>query len=154
MGSRSKKRKYKYTVIFAVYLAFLLYFLFFSDVFGRTEVHTDYRYNLMPFAEIKRFWFSGTTSMFILNIIGNLAIFMPFGYLVPRVFRENSWHIPGFILTSFHAMLFSLVVELLQLLTKVGVFDVDDIILNLAGAMLGYIVHSIIKGIAKKIAVK
>lgn len=151
MDNRSQKRKYTYTVIFAVYLAFLLYFLFFSDVFGRTAVHTDYRYNLIPFTEIKRFWSLGLRLLFLLNVIGNIAIFMPFGYLIPRVAKENSWRIPRFGLTTVYALMFSLFVELLQLLTKVGVFDVDDIILNVTGAVLGYLLHCIIKGISERI---
>ena len=55
MDINRKKRNRLYVIVFIVYMVFLMYFLFFSDLFGRTVVYEDYRYNLEPFKEIRRF---------------------------------------------------------------------------------------------------
>lgn len=141
------------TVCFFVYMGALLYFLFFSDKYGRTTPYSEYRYNLELFREIRRFiWMGGTD--FIINIIGNIAAFLPFGFLVPVMYREQrsekviiGHYIRSFFFVSFLGVLFSLFVEIVQLITKVGSFDVDDLFLNTVGVMLGYIGYVIAKEI-------
>ena len=72
---------------------------------------------------------------------------MPFGFLVPVLYREQrkGVHFKGHyfrsgLFVTFLGFAFSLVVETIQLVTKVGCFDVDDILLNTIGGVLGYIV--------------
>ena len=59
---------------------------------------------------------------------------MPFGYLLPQAYRrmDSFWKVTllGFLL--------SLLVEIMQLLLMVGIFDVDDLIMNVTGVMLGF----------------
>ena len=43
-------------VLFVLYIGFLIYFLIFSDWYGRTGEMQEYHYNLVLFKEIKRFW--------------------------------------------------------------------------------------------------
>ena len=50
-----KKLKTGGRVLLVLYLACLIYFMFFSESYGRTEVHVEYRYNLVLFREIRRF---------------------------------------------------------------------------------------------------
>lgn len=68
------------------------------------------------------------------NLVGNVLVFMPFGYLLPRVWRaaENG------IVCIGAAFLTVVGIELFQLLSAFGIFDVDDILLNCLGALLGY----------------
>lgn len=137
-----------YTIVFIVYLCVLLYFLFFSDVFGRNVAYSDYRYNLKPFAEIKRFTTQVKNSsffVFLINIAGNVIVFLPFGFLFPRTVGGISGRTPKFAGTFLAAILFSLLVEVMQLVSRVGVFDVDDIILNVSGAAVGYLLHRIFR---------
>ena len=82
--------------MFIVYLFALLYFTIFSESLGRTPGtagSSTGRYNLELFAEIRRFWSYreqlGLGAM-ILNIFGNIAVFIPCGYLLPRVMRRCS----------------------------------------------------------------
>ena len=71
------------------------------------------------------------------NLVGNFAVFMPFGYFLPRVGRwANHW----FMLLGA-AFFFSLGIELFQLFSAFGEFDVDDLLLNTAGALFGYWIH-------------
>jgi glycopeptide antibiotics resistance protein len=69
------------------------------------------------------------------NILANTVCFMPFGFLVPLITKKPC----GFFLTAFFGLLFSGLIESAQYFFKIGVFDVDDIILNTAGVILGYI---------------
>ncbi len=63
---------------------FLAYFLFFSEDFGRgSHLQEEYAYNLVPFKEIRRFivyWHVVGIRSFLLNIVGNVVGFMPFGF--------------------------------------------------------------------------
>ena len=123
----SRKRRYA-ILLFLLYFGVLFYFLFFSEKMGRTFVERDYHYNLIPFHEIKRFLkyheVLGLGAV-ILNIGGNVAAFMPFGFFVPIFSRRCKY----FLNTVYYSFELSLVVEIIQLVTKVGSFDVDDIIL-------------------------
>ena len=135
-------------VLFILYLALLVYFLFFAEFFGRTDaaLREDYAYNLEPFKEISRFWtYRDKLGMwaFLLNVVGNVAAFMPCGFFLPIVSRRSKkWYNTVKISGGF-----SLCVELVQLVSNVGSFDVDDIILNTAGGILGYITYRIVQRI-------
>lgn len=139
----TKKQKLGW-VIFIIYLIFLAYFLFFSEEFGRGQVQEGYAYNLVPFKEIRRFIvYRGKVGMvsFFLNIVGNVAGFMPFGFFLPIVSRRSRrWY--NTVLLSF---VFSLCIETAQLVLKVGSFDVDDMILNTLGGILGFILYKIVQ---------
>lgn len=129
-------------LLFVVYLAVLCYFLFIADRMGRTFSERVYHYNLMPLKEISRFWSYRQTLGFwsvMLNLIGNVVAFIPFGMFLPRLFPACR----RFILTVFLAFEFSLCVEILQLVWKVGSFDVDDLLLNSLGGILGFLVYRI-----------
>ncbi|MEE1085740.1 MAG: VanZ family protein [Schaedlerella sp.] len=138
--------------MFVFYIIFLIYFLCFSEWYGRTGDLGTYRYNLMPFKEIKRFWeyreVLGTFTVFA-NLFGNILIFVPYGFLISTFSRR------GRINRSF---LWSIIlctgVELFQLFTRVGSFDVDDIILNTLGGLLGWFLFKICNRIRRKIYVR
>lgn len=137
-------------LLFILYVLLLVYFLFFSEGYGRVaEAERAYRYNLIPFVEIRRFWtYREQLGMFALftNILGNVVGFIPFGYILPVVFRgfRNGFLI---ILSGF---CLSLCVEVIQLVTKVGCFDVDDLILNTLGAAVGYLAFAICDYLRRK----
>ena len=124
-------------VVFLIYIACMVYFLFFSESYGRTEVF-GYRYNLKPFSEIMRYIrYHNSIGIwhFVLNIIGNVVAFIPFGLFVP-VLAKSYRH---FITTFLGGTLFSLCIETIQLVFKVGSFDIDDIMLNVCGIIIGFL---------------
>lgn len=135
-------------VLFVLYMFFLLYFLIFSDWYGRTNISREYRYNLVLFKEIRRFIEYreelGTFAVFT-NLFGNILIFMPYGFFISMASRSR-----GFFMVLFYSFGLSLCVETFQILTKVGSFDVDDLLLNTLGGVLGYILFSICNGIRRK----
>jgi len=126
-------------VLFVLYLLLLFYLLFFSESYGRT-MDSGYRYNLEPFKEIKRFWSNrdalGWNSV-ITNLAGNIVAFAPFGFFLPMLCRVGK-NIVGCVLIS---AVFSLAVETVQLFSKVGAFDVDDIMLNAVGGLTGFLCY-------------
>ncbi len=124
--------------LFFLYMAGLIYFLFLSEEYGRGMTAMAYNYNLYPFREIRRYlthWeILGIRAVF-LNLAGNVIGFMPFGALLPILVRSvrRYWKV---LLLSFEV---SALIEVSQLIFQVGCFDVDDIILNTLGGLLGYI---------------
>lgn len=125
--------------LFVVYVLVLVYLLFFVEEYGRAaEAERVYRYNFVPFLEIRRFWNYreqlGTFAL-LTNLVGNVVGFVPYGFILPVItprFRS------GF-LTVLSGFCISLAVEVIQLATRVGCFDVDDVILNTLGVALGYL---------------
>ena len=132
-------------VLFIGYLWLLFYLLFFSEEYGRTDVAEEYRYNVTLFKEIKRFWLNWETigiRKVIVNLGGNIVAFMPFGFLLPMLCNRGKKLFCCTVLTA----LFSFLVEGIQLFSRVGAFDVDDILLNTIGGLLGFIGYEILFG--------
>ena len=131
-----------------IYLILLIYFLFFAESYGRGAAE-EYRYNLVPFREIQRYLLYphilGTYAV-LTNLVGNVAGFLPFGAILP-VLKRNMRSFWKVLLLSFE---FSAVIEVTQLLTRVGSFDVDDIILNTAGGGLGYLIFAVCNRLRRK----
>lgn len=101
---------------------------------------TQYRYNLTLFREIKRFYVYRNIlgyKAFLLNVVGNVVAFMPFGYFVPIISKRCKN--PFF--TVLYSLEMSLLVEIVQLVFKLGCFDVDDLFLNTLGGCLGYLIY-------------
>lgn len=146
------KRRIRQTgvILFVIYVLLLIYFLFFSEAYGRVaEAEREYRYNLVPFVEIRRFWvYREQLGLFALftNIFGNVLGFVPLGCILPVICRK--WRNGFLIILSGFGL--SLCVETIQLITKVGCFDVDDMILNTLGAALGYLVFAVCDYLRRK----
>lgn len=142
MAANKKDNKLAMWVCFIAYLLLLGYAVFFSSGFGREE-HADYRYNLTLFQEIGRYYNygmrTGSWRLFWWNVVGNVCVFVPFGAFLPALFAKCK--------RLFSVLLFTLelsfVVEIVQLVTKIGSFDVDDLLLNTLGGILGYFVYKI-----------
>lgn len=137
------------TILFVLYLIGLIYFLFFAENYGRIISDGDYRYNLVPLKEINRFIKYrdelGTLAV-ITNLGGNVVGFIPFGLILPIINRRTR----NFFLITMLSFEFSLLVETVQLVLKVGSFDVDDIILNTLGGMIGYFIFYICNRVRRK----
>lgn len=133
-------------VVFVVYIFFLLYFLIFSEWYGRSGVMEEYHYNLTPFQEIKRFWeYREQLGIWsAINLIGNILIFVPFGFFEPMASRCRSFW--GTVLDGFWL---SFLVEMFQLISKVGRFDVDDLLLNTSGVIIGYMIFLVCNAIRR-----
>lgn len=92
-------------------------------------------YNLIPFHSISVQLAHISQGWARYNLLGNIVPFMPFGFLLPIVFDKMNtfWKVIG---VGFAV---DLCIEVFQYITKTGSFDVDDIILNITGIALGYL---------------
>lgn len=90
--------------------------------------------NFVPFKTILPYLF-GYKGLIIagINIVGNIVLLIPVGLLVPLVYRNIAWK--GAFLV---AVAYGLVIEGVQVVLRTGIFDVDDVILNGFGVMVGY----------------
>lgn len=145
---KENKRKIRVIswIFFIIYLFMMVYYLFFSEKMGRIP-GKGYRYNLVPFAEIKRYLhYRDKIGNFnvLLNLLGNVLCFVPFGFVIPILTSKQT-----FFRMLCLSMLASVLVELLQLISMLGSCDVDDIILNTLGGVIGYILFVIGRGIVR-----
>ena len=123
-------------LMFLIYSLIIFYVVTFQDVNYGTN-------NFIPFHEIFRYEFG--SSYFIHNIVGNILMFIPFGYFVSHILRAKS---PlGMLVIS---IVTSIVIEYTQLMIG-RTFDVDDIILNVVGSLLGYLCFYLTYIIQKKL---
>ena len=124
-------------VIFYLYIIGIFYFVLLSERYGRDTGYDTSHVNLVLFKEINRFWtyrhFLSTEAV-VTNLFGNIFAFSPFGFMIPIVLFR------AVFATSF----FSLVIETSQLIMKVGVFDVDDLLMNTVGGLIGYMIYRIV----------
>lgn len=132
-----KKLLYKYYPPFInVYTVWLLYLLFFVSF--RNSDSSHFSIKPIPFDTIDEYLIVITYSKidFFKNIIGNIFLFLPYGFLgilYPRL-KKLGW----FILTFFVIIN---IVEFSQFYFKRGFADVDDVILNTTGALVGYFIY-------------
>ena len=114
-------------------LLFIVYILLLFELLTGTENNSGTGINLVPFSEIFRYPVG--SKMFIYNTLGNILLFVPYGYFVTRYINGKSLY--QIFIISF---ITSLTVEILQV--KLGrSFDVDDIILNVIGGVIGYFIY-------------
>lgn len=119
------------------YTLLLSFWMFFG--FGR-YTYPGFRYNLIPFLTVGDFlnFNQFNTKTWVINLIGNIGVCIPFGILFPLVFQGPMIR----LYIKFIAGIF--VLELMQLLTRKGVFDIDDLILNSVGFIIGYGIYRVI----------
>jgi glycopeptide antibiotics resistance protein len=140
-------------ILFVFFLALLTKNILFKKKLSyyRNYFHKEYRRysvknawnqaNTKPFSTIRLFYNSRNmnTAYKANNLLGNLIGFIPLGILLPFLLP---WFRHGIkiILAGFFL---SLAYELMQLLFGLGIFDVDDLILNTAGTFTGYCIFYI-----------
>ena len=117
----------------ALLLLFMLYILSLFQVVTSQDMNVVNGHNLIPFAEIFRYKLGDR--LFIKNVMGNVLLFMPYGFFA-SLFAETKKMCHAIILIASASVL----IELTQM--AIGrIFDVDDIILNVIGGMFGYYIY-------------
>jgi len=104
--------------------------------------------NYTPFKEISRDMQSMSISspFSSANLIGNILAFIPLGIFIPKLYTSRA---VSFLKVFLLALALSLCFEVTQLLLYIGTFDVDDLILNSFGGLVGYTAFRIWKRSAK-----
>ena len=134
LEDKKKVLKLSHIIVFIYYVILL----FNMVVFARYNSIDSY--NLIPFKSIVDIFKNGTTYEVIINIFGNLLVFMPLEYFLIELFKVK--RLPINFILSFGIIL---LIEIFQYVFKVGVLDIDDLILCTVGMMLFYIIYTKIK---------
>ncbi len=131
--------------IMYIYLSFVLYFTLMPIVTSLPFIlnHPYTPMNLIPFVDV----ISGRGD-FIRQIVLNVIMTVPFGFLFPLVKKSK----PKLFKTIFYTFLLSFGIEILQPLIDGGrSSDITDLITNVVGGMIGYLIYLIFKPLAFKI---
>lgn len=111
----------------------IIYIFLLFQLLTKVELNSGGGYNLIPFTEILRYEFG--SKLFIYNVIGNICVFIPFGFIVAEYIKPKTIMAPLLI-----SLIVSSTVEFVQL--NIGrSFDVDDILLNIVGCVGGYLIY-------------
>ncbi len=140
-----KKTKSVIYLLFAAYVLLMLWLLFGQRMAAAssgtwTENYWDdftQKINLIPLHTITEFWnnlHGGGRSHAFINLAGNVVMFVPLGFFIPCVFRNAD----TFRRSMLYALTTIVCIEIIQLLTLLGSLDVDDILLNMIGTVIGY----------------
>ena len=114
-------------------LTFIVYILCLFQVVTSQDVSAVHGVNVTLFKELTRYQIG--SRLFFRNIVGNILMFIPFGFFTSYYLKLEKKRIIFYI-----TLVVSIVIELIQL--KIGrAFDVDDIILNMVGSLLGYFMY-------------
>lgn len=124
-------------------LCFAIYILCLFQVVTFQDDVTWSSNNFIPFREILRY--NITSRLFWKNVIGNMIMFLPFGFFISYYLKVEKPTLP-LILT----LIASISIEIVQMIIG-RVFDVDDIILNLLGGTIGYYIFHVLRKIGEKI---
>ena len=141
---RKTLQKTIYYMLFVIYSLTMLWLLF-----GRQQYHRemmDMLVNLRPLKTIRAYLYvlQNREEVYLLriaafNLFGNVVLFIPYGIILPYLFRRmrELWKV------MVAGVVTVVCVELLQIATLRGSCDVDDLILNMMGILIGYIVFRI-----------
>lgn len=146
----NKPMKINLYIFFMLYLMLLITLTLFDSSWGRNgfaikdfKVYIKQSVNLVPFKTIinyiKEFNSMYSTRQIMFNLLGNICAFMPMALFLPLLFKKQS-KFKNFIITM---IIIILGIESLQLITTSGRFDIDDLILNLFGAVIMYLLLNI-----------
>ncbi|MBN8253494.1 VanZ family protein [Priestia flexa] len=132
MTDKTKKKvKQGLFFLFIIYGVALIYVTLIKEneqVYGQAM-------NLSLFSTIKLMWDSGNLELAVVNVLGNIVMFAPVGMFIPLFMKSFD----GFIQVFVTGFLISFTIEILQYELTERVFDIDDILLNSIGTLVGWI---------------
>lgn len=142
---KARAIRYCFRECLIVYILILIWLSMFDGVFSRMSF--DFANSFQDFSNrfniTKNLNFSNsimndidniTTYNSAVHLFGNIALFIPFGILIPSAFRKMR-NIIAFIIS---VLVVTILIELTQVFCGVGRFDIDEIFLNTAGGMIGF----------------
>lgn len=145
IGNLSHKKKEKIRIglyiLFFMYLCLMIWEVFVGPYRSYSGVR---RYNLYPFKTVMEFILNDakyTFQVIFINLIANIITFIPLGFFVSLLFGKYF----KIVNTALCCILITICIEVGQFILNVGVLDIDDIILNTIGCILGIIAYKAVK---------
>ena len=127
--------------LFFLYFLIVIYFTFFKYGVLHLDLQVRNYANLVPLVETLKMFkdnFMGLSNS-LYNVLGNVLLFIPLGFGIPLLFKNHNKL--GKI--TFYGFAASLSIESLQYLTRTNFTDIDDVIFNTFGAILGFIIYNV-----------
>jgi len=134
--------------LFLTSLLAIVYLTMFPNMYLGTGIAKG-GHNFTPFLMIKEIFLDGSVFSAIVNNIGNIAMFIPFGLLYPLTFPKKSSFLP--VLLAGAGL--SCSIEMIQWFMENRWSDIDDLILNTFGTVLGYGIYRGIRRMKKRISI-
>ncbi len=135
------KKTYRiiFMILFILYLSILAFLTLAGRLYGGRAIYRSI--NIIPFATILQYLTSFVNpNIVIMNIWGNIEAFMPMGLLLP----VNFGRMRKFKKVLFVVLIVTFSIEVLQYITGSGASDIDDVILNVFGGILGYLIYRLV----------
>lgn len=130
-------KKFVLTIMLFIYLVVLFKITVFRSNFCITHLFVNGKLNLLPFIELKEIFEKQGLWQFIYLFIGNIIWFTPFGYLLPLIADKKI----NMFTMALYGLSLSLLIESLQFIFGTGISEVDDLILNTLGAIIGFVLY-------------
>ena len=127
-------------ILLSSYTVALLYF----TVFGRYS-QSYYRYEIDVFASYRKLFENFDTYVFK-QIILNLLMLIPVGFLLCVIIKSKFKYLWAMVIS----FILTVLVEVLQFVSRCGTFEVDDLINNMIGAVIGIAIYAVLKSLNKK----
>lgn len=128
-------------LLFLLYVGLMMWLLFVQRMdAGGTAI--DDNWNFVPFKTLKLYWkliFSGNRYYVIhsvVNLVGNVVMFIPLGIFLPLIWPK----LRAFLLLLLFSLFLIIMIEVLQYFTGLGSCDIDDLLLNLPGVVIGFLI--------------
>jgi glycopeptide antibiotics resistance protein len=128
-------------ILFFMYLVLMIWQLFLGPYRSYSAVR---RYNIYPFNTIINYFMNSDKFSFhiiFINLVANIVTFIPLGFFTSLLFKRLN----KVITITIFSVLTVTSIEAMQFIFNVGVFDVDDIILNTLGCVIGFTFYKIIR---------
>lgn len=142
------------SVFFFLYLLFIIRVIVFKYPMSQMQEIVDswqkdvvleglHTANFVPFKTIKMYiqYYDLPGLRSFSNLFGNVLVFIPVGLMLPIVHRASK----NILVAIFNTLLFIVGIEVFQLFSNFGAFDVDDIILNMFGVLIGSCIYKIVR---------
>ena len=132
------KQRVIYLIVFAFYILIVLYLTIIRFNF----YYDERQLNLTLFTDLINIFRNIGIGEFLRLFLGNIGWFIPFGFLLPLLSKKNS-----LIFTVATGLLFSFFIEAVQFVFYKGVAELDDLILNVFGTVIGCLLHKMARKI-------
>lgn len=142
----NKKLYITFFTIYLILLILIVLFKFDGSFFNLISTHSNIleskkyginNINLSFFKTISLYLKNIKEGYALKNIMGNIIAFVPMGFFINKIYYKKIFN--NIFNVIFFSFLIIFLIEIIQLIFNIGYFDVDDIILNLLGCFIGYL---------------
>lgn len=125
--------------LFFIYFLAVIYFTICKGGLLNIAFKNNVYINLIPFKETMQMFnneFMGIGNA-LYNIMGNIIMFIPLGFFIPFLFESGN----KFNKVLLYSLCASITIEMIQLLTSINITDIDDVIFNTLGGVIGLVMY-------------